>query len=438
MLRKGEAHEPLVWLVSLAAILLIEKPNCLLRLAALGILQLAYLWTKLPNANNHMIILGYVNLSLLTLIGIQLWQNGLRKNGRLIPPVTYIKVTFLIGYLAAAVSKLNSDFFDPEKSCSVSMMYNALAPFGIQDGSLPHRIEAAQPYFITGMEFLIPLLLLMTRTRWVGIIVIIIFHIGISFSPRSTALDFCLVLFAIVYLFLPLSATAQLYDLASRFRNWLPFNLADYKTTFFVLSSFIIAMALWSKKGTVMGNPNWLILAPLVVTMGLTLILLSISQRNEFSGGTEQTHQPETHRVAQMVCVVLILIQLANISSPYLGGRSQSVFTMYSNLQTEGMTSNHFFLPRLAVETKQDDLVKVFQSSNSQVQRYSRDGRLMTWHELTRHLSADPNASIHYERNGIEFEHTHAFENPELVTRYPVAHRFLGHRSYDPQGCCQW
>lgn len=438
MLRKGEPHEPLVWLVSIAAILLIEKPNCLLRLAALGILQLAYLWTKLPNANNHMIILGYVNLSFLILIGIQLWQNGWEKSGPLILPVTYIKAVFLIGYLAAAVSKLNSDFFDPEKSCSVSMMYHALAPFGIQDGSLPHSVEAAQPYFITGMEFLIPLLLLMTRTRWIGIIVIIIFHIGISFSPRSTALDFCLVLFTIVYLFLPLSATAQIYELARRFRNWLPICLADYKTLLFVVSSFVIAIALWSKKGTVLGNPNWLMLAPMVLSMGFTLILLSISQRNVFSGRTEQPIQSETHRVAQIAFVVLILIQLVNISSPYLGGRSQSVFTMYSNLQTEGMTSNHFFIPRLAVKTKQDDLVKVFQSSNSQVQRYSRDGRLMTWHELTRHLSADPTASIHYERNGEEFEYAHALENPELVKRYPIAHRFIGHRSYDPAGCCQW
>ncbi len=438
MLRKGEAHEPLVWLVSLAAILLIEKPNCLLRLGALGILQLAYLWTKLPNANNHMIILGYVNLSLLTLIAIQLWQNGWKNSGRLVPPVTYIKATFLIGYLAAAVSKLNSDFFDPDKSCSVSMMYNALAPFGVQNGSLPHSVEAAQPYFITSMEFLIPLLLLMTRTRWIGIIVIISFHIGISFSPRSTALDFCLVLFTIVYLFLPLSATEQLYSLAKRFRNWLPFNLSDHKTTIFVLFSFIITMALWSKKGTVLGNPNWLMLAPMVFAMGLTLILLSIFHRKAFLARTEEIIKTKTYRIAQIACVVLIVIQLVNISSPYLGGRSQSVFTMYSNLQTEGMTTNHFFLPRLAIETKQDDLVKVFQSSNSQVQRYSRDGRLMTWHELTRHLSADPTASIHYERNGEAFDHAHAFENPKLVTRYPIAHRFIGHRSYDPRGCCQW
>ena len=131
--------------------------------------------------------------------------------------------------------------------------------------------------------------------------------------------------------------------------------------------------------------------------------------------------------------------QLANVSAPYLGSKNVGSFVMYSNLQTERGHSNHFLFPRLPVKMGQDDLLEIIDSSNDVLSHKVGRDVMITWHELRRHLSADPDASITYRRAGMLHTHEHARENPELVRRHPVLHRFIGHRTYDTRGPkCRW
>ncbi|NDL57073.1 HTTM domain-containing protein [Phytoactinopolyspora mesophila] len=444
LLRKADPGSVFVWLLLIAAILVLGNPRSRLRLGMLAGIQLVYLFTKLPVTDNHMIIMGFVNLGVL----VAVLMGGRRAADSGVLPgaaVAYIRLTIVIAYGAAALAKLNHGFFDVVESCAVSMFYDATA---VLDGrvrvpDIPQAIEAALPFVIAGTELLIPVLLLIPATRAFGVGVVVLFHLGMSLSPSSTAIDFTIVLFALVFLFLPAPAGVHL---TGRALGLLPQRLTRIKgarpmglIAVAVLAGSLVAgvgtdVATWS------GNRNWLVLAPVAVGLGALLLDAAWRAVKNRWPRAAPIWPPgpvlSVSRLGYLSCVVLLV---ATAASPYMGGKTRSVFTMYSNLQTEQMTSNHLLFPRLPMATGQDDLVLVMESSNARLNRIGAGGRLVTWHELRRELAGDPEASIRYERAGEVVEHAQALENPELVSRHPVSHRFIAHRIVDPERArCLW
>src|SRR5690606_30012191 len=138
---------------------------------------------------------------------------------------------------------------------------------------------------------------------------------------------------------------------------------------------------------------------------------------------------------------VLLALVVLNAASPYLGSKTITSFTMYSNLQTERDSSNHFFLARVSLANGQDDLVEVVDSSHRGLRSIGASGALITWHELRRTLTKCPDASIQYRRDGVLFAHEHARDDPELVDLDPVSARLLAYRLVDREGepvRCRW
>jgi hypothetical protein len=413
LLRKADPSDPLVWLLLAAAVLLLDRPLSSLRLGLMAFLQLVYWWTEIPFTDNHLYIMAFVNLGLLTAV----------VSGRFQLPVRYLQATVLLSYGAAAIAKLNSGFFSLDHSCAVEMLYDALLVLGIEPGSLP-IVEPLLPYFIAGTELLVPILLLIGPTRRAGVVLVVIFHLMMSLSPTATALDFTLVLFALVFLFLPA-------DTASRIR--LPALPASSRRAALVLLSFFLTISLVAQRGSVAGNRNWLWLAVTAIAIGILLLALALSQPKE-----RLNHRARQLGLLAWPYVVFLALQLLNIAAPYLGSKSVGSFTMYSNLRTEDGQSNHFLIGRLPLRMGQDDLVQVIESSNGYLQRAADQGKLITWHELCRRLSADPHASIAYQRDGVLRMYQEAGENPQLVRR-TLAHRFIAHRLYDPdEALCCW
>ncbi len=152
-------------------------------------------------------------------------------------------------------------------------------------------------------------------------------------------------------------------------------------------------------------------------------------------------HAALVFRPRHVVYFVLLALVVLDAASPYAGGKTITSFTMYSNLRTEGGTSNHFFLPRVSLASGQDDLVEILETSDPLLRKVRRTGSLITWHELRRRLSAAPTASIRYLRGGTVFSYAEARENPELVTLDPIARRLLAYRLVSREGAaaaCRW
>ena len=436
LLRKADPSDPLVWLLMAAAVLLVDKPSSRVRLGALAAIQVTYLGTQIPWTDNHGYLMGFANMGLLTAVLASWWSDGQNGSKSFLLPRRYLFATLLLSYGAAAIAKLNSGFFDPESSCAVTMFYDAVAVFGLgRDGGagVVRSLDLVMPSLISGIELLVPTLLLIPRTRWAGIILVILFHWAVSLSPTATALDFTLVLFAFMILFLPVTAATRLHTWAQQIAAVLPDSI---RRAFLVLLSFFLTISLVTAPGTVHGNRNWIWLAATSLVLGALLLQLAFTERD--SSSTPVTHGQRSN-LGMVPYGLFIILQLANISAPYLGSKNIGSFVMYSNLQTERRHSNHFLLPRLPIDMGQDDLVEIVDSSSEWLRDVRESERLLSWHELRRHLSYRPDTSITYKRGDRVYSYERADENPELVHRDPVAHRLIGHRLYDQQTVpCRW
>jgi hypothetical protein len=448
LLRKGDRTDPVMWIVLGAAVLLLDRPTSRIRLGLLAVAQLAYLYGNLPATDNHLFIMGFVNLGLLLAVLLAPRNKDGLETESLTRALPYVRLTILIAYGAAALAKLNHGFFDRAESCAISMFHDATAILGGRAPDIPGQAEALLPFVVAGAELLIPLLLLIPVTRLAGVVVLISFHFVMSLSPTATAVDFTVILFALAFLFLPVQAgghiEARVRALVGRLG---PVSRTPRTAVLILLTAFLGAMIGGRELNfaTIEGNRNWLWLAPAALVIGgLLLDAVWRAWRDRWPRDASVWPWAGIPRAARgralsVVFLVCVLLTVSNAASPYLGGKTLSTFAMYSNLQTEAMSSNHFLFPRLPVATGQDDLVLVVESSNGRLQRIGNSGRLITWHELQRALAQDPEASITYVRDGRVESYDRAFDSPELVSERPIAHRFIGHRLYDPERQrCLW
>lgn len=466
LLRKGDPTDPLVWGVFLAALVVLARPRSWWAIGLLAAVQVAYLYRLLPATDNHLLILGAGNLGVLVAALSWRWRrvrederddrqaDGLTPADRVGHPVVgalpYLRLAILIAYGAAAIAKLNAGFFDIAESCAVTMTDDALAILGDRAPALPLGVQHALPFVIAGVELAIPLLLLVRRTRLIGVATVVVFHLAMSLSPTATAGDFTLVLFAFAFLFLPpqagiwftewwSTATAPLRQLTSAGAGGVVVRAVGFAGLGVALGALIWHRG--SRYTTVAGNRNWVLIAAAGLVLGGALLAAAWRARTEATSqddpagpGAGRTLVP-----AGAIYVLLLSLPVANAAAPYLGSRSIATFTMYSNLQTEARSSNHLLLPRWPRDGSQDDLVSIDASSNRRLQRLANREVQLTYHELRRRLAADPEASIRFERAGEVVEVDRAAAVPELVTLHPVSHRFIGHRAYDPaRASCRW
>ncbi|MEZ5276233.1 MAG: hypothetical protein R3F07_07635 [Opitutaceae bacterium] len=433
VLRKTRPNEHAVWLLIIAAVLVLDRPSSRLRLGMLATTYLVYFWTTMPWIGNHAHMMAFVNLGILAALAVDWVRRRGGACGGWPLPVRYIRLTVLLSYGAAALAKLNSGFFAVETSCAVGMAYKALAALGVAPGSLPAGVEAVLPYGIAGLELLIPVLLFVPGGRRTGIVVVVVFHFIMSFSPSATAIDFTLVLLALVFLFFPQPTASRVFADAGRLPGRLIRPLVAKRTALFIVAAFVLAVAQWSGKASLLDNRNWILLA--VATLVLGPLFLHYAMKTPSFRFPLWRPGPErgTPLVVGIAFGLLVAIQLANCAAPYLGSKNLGTFTMYSNLRTEGGVSNHFLIPRWPGKARQDDLVEIIDSSSEWLCGIRDVGQLISWHELRRILVDYPDASLTYRRGGVETRLERARDNPELVRLDPVAHRFIGIRLYDPR-----
>ena len=427
VLRKSQPTEPIAWLILAAAVFVLARPTESWRIGVLAVAQLLYLAQKMPMTDNHGYIMGFANLGLVTELIM-----GRKKGFRL--PLTYLLVTLLISYSAAAVAKLNAGFFHIGVSCSIEMFYDAVAAFGLEPGSL-RSIEPAMPFLIAAIELTVPLSLIIPGARRFGVILVVLFHWALSLSPTATALDFTLVVYSLVFLVLPREAGTIVRERAQPVTTVFQSGTNTRYTAFALLVVFLV-VSLITGWGFPNRNRNWIWLALMALTFGSSLIALAFRLRPSESSllSTKGYGVPQLAPFA-----LLVLLQVLNVSAPYLGIKNTGSYVMYSNLQTEGGKSNHFLIPRLPMETIMDDQVEIVATSNRKLNSVAQRGHLVSWHEVRRALSRDPEARVSYRRDGALHVHERAHENPELVSRNLFLHKLIGHRAYDPrQPSCRW
>jgi hypothetical protein len=134
---------------------------------------------------------------------------------------------------------------------------------------------------------------------------------------------------------------------------------------------------------------------------------------------------------------VLILVILTAIS-PYLGIKTHTTFTMYSNLSIEGNKTNHFIIPRVLYNSLADDIVTIVSSSDPKLQAYANTGVKFIYLELQRELKKSPNTALTYIRDGKTYTLAKASDNTDLINPNPFLTKFLAFRKVFPGNYCSW
>jgi hypothetical protein len=445
----------LACLVIVSAVGVLAKPSALWRQVVFALLAAMQVLDRMPNTPNHWMATCTLNL---TIVAAGLWVL-FRERAAPAPSasayahfVPSMRIQFALVYLIAALHKTNWDYLDPATSCATNMAGNAAALFG-----MPRELGAGYPSIIGSllMEYGIPVLLLIPRTRLLGVSLGLMFHFILGFDSILGVVAFSADIFALYALFLPAEWAAAILRL-----DWLPERRTGR-----------IALALGVVAGTALltviaSGPRphevshalltsarlptavtWN--AVVVRTMWHAFALLSIFAhvtllRRRFSGFFAPQlvlARSSLQRALQISVPALVLL---GGLAPYVGFKTVSCFSMFSNLRTEGGVTNHVFLGSGRLLPLDADLVEILDSSSPSLRQIGEDHvriayfefrRLGTpWSQLYRSVKPDENNApdfwVQYRRHGqvkrisrADNPHAEEFQAPPWILNKALAFR---------------
>ncbi|MBP0905116.1 hypothetical protein ACFSKN_05955 [Mariniflexile gromovii] len=247
-----------------------------------------------------------------------------------------LRVGIILLYFFVVLHKLNYDFFKTEISCGAILFENLLNNLQLTKLNFidnfynNNHILIAQFSIYSALiaEAIIPLLLLFKRSRKLGLILAMIFHFLLGLEGLMAIISFTGMMFTYLSVFWPVKTVSAVIN-----------NLLPYKNKLkigFIAFISLLALAYITKHiGTLMRlvNAVWIIYS-------IFIILIFIRFSKGENSGNNISFRPKTS--IYWIFPILICI---NGFSPYLGLKTQTVFSMFSNLKTENGSNNHFFIP---------------------------------------------------------------------------------------------
>ncbi|HJQ96612.1 MAG TPA: HTTM domain-containing protein [Acidimicrobiia bacterium] len=338
-------------------------------------LVVASVLAEMPTTGNHWVVAGLAGLAILASRG---------DPNRYLPALRWI---FLIFYGFSAFAKLNSGFFDPSVSCAVFYANQSLDGFGL--GPLPAEspLRTVIIWLTAGLELAVVPMLLVKRTRFLGILMASAFHIIISFDLNQHFYDFTAVLLALLVPFLPDSA---IHRVASRPQIRRARLL--YRALLAVTLLLVLIAVLPPSDATI----QILGVAPFIIWIPFALFFLLRLWRSRAPG------TPFAWNLSWVTGLVALLT-FFNGLTPYTELKTAYGFNMYANLVTAGGVSNHFLVPRtFPLRDGYRQPVEIISSSDPGLELYRDYGYLIAYPQFQRYL-VGRSVSVGYRRGTDEY-----------------------------------
>jgi hypothetical protein len=404
---------------TIGAVLL--RPGAVAPLAALAAAGLATVWLEAPLLGNHWLLYGFVNLALLVSVAVGAargaWDHAGDLAIRLFPAARLCLLGF---YAFAAFAKLNAAFFDRSVSCAVFYFRESTDSLGLGALQLGGAgwLEWAVIGATAAIELSIPVLLVLRRTRHVGVVVGLVFHALLALDQSHQFFDFSSVLAALFVLFLPASAgtwvaervgsvrarLALRHDLAPRWTHWALVAVPCAAVLLVALD------ALDRRQALLVGWWPWQAYA-------LAGVVLAVRYLRQRPAVAEARPLVLHHALYALVPLLVVL----NGLTPYLELKTAYGWNMYANLRTVDGDSNHFLVrATFPLTDEQADPVRIISSSDPGLRRYALTGYALTWRQLRTYLADRPDTRLTYERGGEVMILDRADDLPELVEGVPA------------------
>jgi len=358
-----------------------------------------------------------------------------------------IRAAVVIMYVWAVIQKLNWDYFNPDVTCAGKLHQEINVYFG---SLLPEADWALVAAAIGSLvfELTIPFLLLFPKTRYVGFCVAIGFHLWLSIHPAAGIYSFTSLILAFLILFLPVSWGEELQKLWSAQLRWLGGGEEEggrRRARWLVVAAFFLTLIiqgglylLIERSYEVFGMANrvgFFTFFAWGLWIGACYLIAGWRAREE--------SKTLANRPRMTLAWLGLIPVLANGIFPWIGGRTQTSFSMYSNLRSEA-AGNHMFLERVDLFEFQTDMVEVVESKPNilapserprGIQQFAHPGhRIIAWFEFRRLVSQMPgDLEVTYRRNGelrtLSRKDGEIAGNPEAFEPIPLlARKFIWFR----------
>lgn len=395
------------------------RPGDPVALALLAVGGLITVWEEAPFLGNHWLLAGFVDLAILAAVITATLRRRVSDRtdlgNRLLPAARLCLLAF---YPFAAFAKLNSAFFDRSVSCAPYYFRESTHSLGLGwlDGGGAAWVDNAVIYGTTIVELAIPLLLVLRRTRHVGVVVALVFHAVLALDRSHEFFDFSSVLLALFILFLPPDAGSWVVERVGSVRARLALRheqlpervhlgLAAVPVTVGIL---VLLDALSVERARLVGWWPWQLYA-----VAVTVLVLRYLRQHR----SQPLVRLRPHHA--LFAVVPLLVALNGLT-PYLELKTGYGWNMYANLRTVDGDSNHFIVRRtFPLTDEQDDIVRIIHSSSSVLAAYAATDYGLTWRQLRIYLAEHPDVSITYRRGRETVSLHRAADRPELVARVP-------------------
>lgn len=332
-----------------AAVYLLGRPSSPHRLAILAAAHLLDTVWVLPFAPDHQILAAVVNLVILGSYLRSRWRAGEEDVDTLVDRIApAARLLLLVGYSFAAIAKYNVDYVEPVTSCGAFLAETA--SFGLIDRD--HDLSLIPLWGTLIIESLVPVFLLIPRTRRWGVLFGGAFHYLVSLSPAVGVADFTFLLFALFFLFLPKDQGAEIgRRVVDRWRS------LDSVPRYDRVPRWVFGALLVLLLGAT-GFAAVLLLWLFTTVVGLWWLIVTGRVLRSSEPAVEPIGRPP---LTQLLAVLLLLLIALR---PYAGFGTSSAFTMFSGVRTEGPGTTHYFMPSVHLIDSQNDYLVVLELSD--------------------------------------------------------------------------
>ncbi len=298
---------------------------------------LFFLLKSLPEMPNHRYVILFTTCFLII--------NGIltRTTFSTYNLIKFSRLMIGVIYFFAFFAKLNIDYLNPTTSCAGAFYDNiSLTSFSfIPTSTASHYFPIFLSIIFEGLAFIF---IFSNRYRPLIIISALIFHLGLSFDLVKYFTNFS----STMYVLLLFSLGPKVVDHVSDIIYSPASKLRYYRYFFCITSAVILILCILSGiDGYVYQEASLksLVFIRHLLWVSLSLFAINITLSNFKNWKLDRSSDKQK---LSYLHYALLALFVTNCLGPYLGTKTRSGLTMYSNLRLEPEYSNHLLVPRSA------------------------------------------------------------------------------------------
>lgn len=415
----------------------------ILALIALTLVKL----DALPLVPNHIILVVIIHLTLLAGILVYrdhslLPQERIARWFQKIAP--YIRIELLLLYFFVVLHKLNFDYFNPAVSCSAELYHDIAQTYPLFPEAI--WLDWSMIIMTIGFELAIPILLMIPKTRVIGVSAGLIFHFLLSLHPNLYILSFSAELYALYILFLPESVIHRILTFVNQYSKTARQYL--FRGALLTIVGAVIFLGIRQLViGTTSLREDLLILFHLVHPLWIVWCLFLMAVSYYLFKGHFWKDDPSDYSLLKPSLSwlwIFLVLTFINGITPYVGLKTATNFSMFSNLRVEGADTNHLFMPtHLQVSSIQAHTVTILETNAPYFQNFIERSERITYFELTRFLYNHRRDTIYVTFRDKQNIRTIKVPNEDYKTWFHSSYlerKLLHFRGVQSNGStpCQW